>query len=62
MDPFYIYGLTLIQALISNYTHHFVWDESTYLFPDLNAATVAVWERTSNVIPHITEHGITYPY
>ena len=40
--PFYWQGLTLIPALISNYTHYNVWDEITYPFLNFNGATVEV--------------------
>ena len=31
-------------------------EEITYLFPNLNCATVEVWEWISNFISHFTEH------
>ena len=31
-----------------------VWDEIIYPFPNFNDATVEVWERISNFIPHFT--------
>ena len=40
--PFYYYGLTLIQAWITNYTHYKVWDEITFPFLNFNGATVEV--------------------
>ena len=40
--PFYLHGLTLIPAWISNYTHYNVWDEITYPFLNFNDATVEV--------------------
>ena len=52
--PFYLHGLTLIPAWISNYTHYEVLYEIT-------CATVEVWEWISNFIPHFTGHVITYP-
>ena len=30
--PFYLHGLTLIPAWISNYIHYKVWYENTYSF------------------------------
>ena len=39
---FYLHGLTLIPAWISNYTHYNVWDEITYPFLNFNGATVEV--------------------
>ena len=38
--PFSLHGLTLIQAWISNYIHHKVWDKLTYQFPNFNRSTV----------------------
>ena len=58
--PFYLHGLTLISALISNYIHYKVWDEITYPFSNFNSATVEVWEWISNFIPHFTGHMIAY--
>ena len=40
--PFYLHGLTLIPAWISNYIHYKVWDEITYPFLNLNGETVEV--------------------
>ena len=34
-----------------------MWYEITYPFPNFNGATVEVWERVSNFIPHYTEHA-----
>ena len=42
IGPFYLHGLTLIPAWISNYTHYNVWDEITYPFLNFNGATVEV--------------------
>ena len=39
---FYLHGLTLIPAWISNYIHYKVWDEITYPFLNFNGATVEV--------------------
>ena len=36
--------LTVIPAWLSNSIYHKVWDEITYPFPNVNGATVAVWE------------------
>ena len=35
-------------------------DEITYLFPDLNVATVEVWELIGNFIPHSSERVIIH--
>ena len=40
----------------------YVWNAITYLFPNLNCATVEVWERICNFIPNFTGHVITYPF
>ena len=44
----------LNPAWISDYVHYKMWDEITYPFPNINGATVAVWEWVSNLIPHFT--------
>ena len=38
--PFYLNGLTLIPAWVSNYIHYNVWDEITYTFLNFNGATI----------------------
>ena len=38
--PFYLQGLTLIPAWISNYIHYKMWGEITYPFLNFNGATV----------------------
>ena len=55
--PFYLQGLTLIQAWIINYFHYKVRDEITY--PFLNFVEVEEW--ISNFIPHFTGHVVIYP-
>ena len=40
--------------------HDRVLGEITYPFPNFNGCTVEVWEWTSNFIPHLAEHVITY--
>ena len=40
--PFYLHGLTLIPAWISNHMPVKVWDEITYPFLNFNGATVEV--------------------
>ena len=73
--PFYLHGLTLIPAWISNHMPGKVWDEITYPFLNFNGlwgeitypfinfngATVEVKEWISNFIPHIVMDVITYP-
>ena len=61
-NPIYQHGLTLISAWMSNYNHYKVWDEITYPFPNFNNATIEIREWTSNAIPHLTGHVITYPW
>ena len=39
---FYLHGLILIPAWISNHTPNKVWGEITYLFPNFNGCTVEV--------------------
>ena len=41
-SPFYLHGLTLIPAWISNYIHYKMWDEITYPFLNFNRCTVEV--------------------
>ena len=60
-SSFYLHGLILILAWISNYIHYNAWDEIIYSFPNFNGAPVDIWEWISNFIPHFTEHVITYP-
>ena len=60
-DRFYLHGLTLIPAWISNYTHYNVWDEMTYPFLNFKDATVEVSEWINNFISHFTGYVITYP-
>ena len=40
--PFYLHGLTLIPAWISNYIQYKLWDEITYPFLNFNGFTVEV--------------------
>ena len=60
MGPFYSV-FTLISAWISNYIYYKVWGGITNSFPNLNGATVEVWEWISKFIPQFTVHVITYP-
>ena len=39
-----------------------VWGEIAHQSPDFNGATVEVWEKISNLIPHFIMVVITYPY
>ena len=55
---FYIHGLTLIPARISDYIHYKVWNEISYSFPNFNSADVEVLEWISNFISHCTAHVI----
>ena len=50
----------LIPAWSSDYIYHNVWDNIDYKFPNVDSATVEVWERSSN-ITHFTGQGVTYP-
>ena len=59
--PFYLHGLTLISAWMSNHTHYNVWDAITYPFLNFNGATVEVYKWISNCIPHFSGHVIMYP-
>ena len=57
----YYHGLTLIRAWISNDMLSKVWDEITYLFPNLNGCIIDIWERISNFVPHFIMGVISYP-
>ena len=39
---FYLHGLTLIPAWISNYIHYKLWGEITYPFLNFNGCTIEV--------------------
>ena len=41
---FYLHGLTVFLAWISNHIHYTVWDEITYLFSNINGVALLVWE------------------
>ena len=60
--PFYEHGLTLIPGWISNYIFWIVLDEITYPFPNINGATVEVWEWVTNFTQHFTMDAITYAF
>ena len=47
-DDVIMYESTLIPAWVSNYSHHNVWDELTYPFPNLNCAAVKDWAWISH--------------
>ena len=38
-----------------------MWAEITYQLPNVNGATVEVWEWMINFITHFPGHVITYP-
>ena len=59
MALFYYHDLSLILEWMSYNTHHKVWDEITYPFPNFNGAT-DVWTWVNNLIPCFTEFMITY--
>ena len=61
-DSLYKHGLPFIPPWISNDMSSKVWDEITYLYPNLNGSTVEVWEWRSNFISHFIMEIITYPY
>ena len=60
-DPFFLIWINFDIAWISNYIHHNVGEEITYLFQKLNGAAVKVLEGISNPISHITGQMFTYP-
>ena len=53
--------LTLILAWISNHMPGEMWEEITLAFPNLNGATIEVWERLSYFIPHYIMDVVIYP-
>ena len=59
--PFYVRGLTLILAWISNHMPNKSLDEITYPFPNFNDSTVEVWEWISDFIPRFIMAIIIYP-
>ena len=59
--PFYIHGLTLIPAWISNPMPSKVWDEISYPFPKLQRLHRWSLGIINNVIPHFIMDVITYP-
>ena len=61
MGLFYLHGLTIIPAWINDHVPSEVWDKITYLFPNLNAVTVEVWEWRRNFNPQFVMNVITYP-
>ena len=38
-----------------------MWDEITYVFPNLNVYTIYVWELMNNLILHFILDVITFP-
>ena len=60
-SSFYLDGLTLIPAWISNHMPSKVWDEITYPLPNFSACSIKVWEWISSFIPHFMIDVITYP-
>ena len=44
-------NLWINTAWINKHIHYKVWNEITYQFPNVNDATVEVWEWISNSIP-----------
>ena len=51
-------GLTLISTMILDYIHYNAWGEISYLFPNLNSATIEVLEWISNFTPYFAGHVI----
>ena len=51
--PFYLLGLTLIPAWISNHMHYKVWDEITYPFLNFNGATMLKFRNGQVISSHI---------
>ena len=59
--PFYLYGLTLTLAWISNHMPSKVCVDIIYPIPNFNGATVEVWEWKSNFVLHFMADIITCP-
>ena len=59
--PLLLTWIKLNPGRICNYIHYKMSDENTYPFPNLNGATVEVWEWISYFIPHLTAHVIIHP-
>ena len=53
--------LTWIPAQMNDNTLYDMCDEITYLFLNVNGATIEVWKWMNNFISHFTRHVITYP-
>ena len=51
----------MITTGISNHMSSNVWDENTYPFPNVNGATVEVFEWITNFTSHIIMDVIAYP-
>ena len=60
LGPFHKHGLTLILAWISNHIHYKVWEEINNIFPNVNGATVDVFEWISNFVPHFPGHVLIH--
>ena len=58
--PFYVYGLTLTSACVNNHRAIRARDEITYRFPNLNRATVEVWDWIRSFTPHVIMDVITF--
>ena len=54
------HGLNSISACINNHMSSKVSDEFPYPFPNINGATVEVWECIYNIFPHFKIGIITY--
>ena len=58
--PFYLHGLTLTPAWISNRMPSKVWEEMTDPFPNSNGCNAEVWDWINNSIPDIIMKVIAY--
>ena len=59
---FYLHGLNLVPAWISNHIRYKMWNAIIYSFANLSGADVEVWEWVSNSPQLLVGHMITYPY
>ena len=44
---------------MSNHMPRKLWNEITYVFPNLNGSIIEAWERVSNLIPNFVVDVIT---
>ena len=55
-------SLDLISTLLLTSNDYKVWDEITFLFPNVNGVTAELWDWIDSFTPHFTGYVITYPF